>query len=363
MTSPSQRLMHKRYHSVLRFHLNLAGAMILLCLVGCALPLPVPREQIPARDIFPVSIEKYRRQAIEQERRGDLQRAITSWRVVQGLKPDDINISKKMADLKIKARNGAETHFTKGVELIQKNAFRSARREFLTALFYDPDHDQALSYLKDKSTRPEYLTYVARGGETPERIARDVYKDGEKAFVVAYFNDLSENERLKQGVALKLPKIEVPPNRGRQSYAEDDRLGKARTLFNQQRYGETLTFAGDILKENPTNSEVRALIDETHYQWGMELLRKRNFSGALNAFKNLAPDFRDVASLMAQIQQLLLKEAEDHYTKGVEYFLSQDLEAATLEFEKTLRLNPDHPKAGKDLERTQRLREQLERLQ
>lgn len=362
MTTPSQRLTYKRCYSALRFGLEFAAVVLLLCVMGCALPGPVPRKKIPATDTFPVSIEKYRSQAIEQERRGELQCAITSWRIVQGLEPDDINISKKIAALKTQARTEAGKHFTQGVKFINKNALRSARREFLAALFYDPDHDQALFYLKHKSATPEYLAYVARGGETPERIARDVYKDGEKAFVVAYFNDLSEDERLKQGMTLKLPKIQAPSNRDRGSYTED-RLGKARILYKQQRYRETIASAGNVLKEDPANSEARALIDETYYQLGADLFRKKNFLGALNAFKNLAPDFRDVRDRMAQVQQLLLEEAENHYTKGVKYFLSQELDAATIEFEKTIQLNPDHPKARKDLERTQRLLENLKTLQ
>ncbi|MDI7261762.1 MAG: tetratricopeptide repeat protein [Thermodesulfobacteriota bacterium] len=58
----------------------------------------------------------------------------------------------------------------------------------------------------------------------------------------------------------------------------------------------------------------------------------------------------------------LQDQAEVHYAKGLKYFLSEDLRKAIEEWEETLRLNPDHPKAKRDLEKAHRLLKNLKRL-
>ncbi len=58
----------------------------------------------------------------------------------------------------------------------------------------------------------------------------------------------------------------------------------------------------------------------------------------------------------------LQEQAEVHYMKGVRYFLSQELDKAIDEWEETLRLNPDHPNARKDLQKARRMLESLKKI-
>ena len=56
-----------------------------------------------------------------------------------------------------------------------------------------------------------------------------------------------------------------------------------------------------------------------------------------------------------------LEQAEIHYAKGVKHFLSEELEKAMVEWEETLRLNPEHPMAKRDLEKARRLLKNLKK--
>ena len=47
--------------------------------------------------------------------------------------------------------------------------------------------------------------------------------------------------------------------------------------------------------------------------------------------------------------------AEEHYRKGVNYFLAEDLQGAIKEWEETLRLYPEHPNAKRDIEKARSL--------
>lgn len=56
------------------------------------------------------------------------------------------------------------------------------------------------------------------------------------------------------------------------------------------------------------------------------------------------------------------EQAEVHYTKGIKHFLAEELDQAIVEWEETLRLNPEHPLAKRDLEKARRLLKNLKRL-
>ena len=55
-----------------------------------------------------------------------------------------------------------------------------------------------------------------------------------------------------------------------------------------------------------------------------------------------------------------LREAEAHYGAGMRRFLAEDLEGAIREWEKTLSLDPAHPKARRDIEKARRLKGKIE---
>jgi tetratricopeptide (TPR) repeat protein len=52
--------------------------------------------------------------------------------------------------------------------------------------------------------------------------------------------------------------------------------------------------------------------------------------------------------------------AENHYRKGLQYFLAENLQGAVKEWEEALRLNPEHPSAKRDMEKAQRLLKNVE---
>jgi tetratricopeptide (TPR) repeat protein len=178
-----------------------------------------------------------------------------------------------------------------------RNSIQAARKEFLIALTYNPGHVQALDFLKHKLIDPDYIIYETKGGDTLRKIAQQIYRDPEKEFLIAYFNELLEIKNpLESGMTLRLPIL------------------------------------ASAWMAKPTYSE--------------EVLRK---SDSPPKTRKLGVKLQD--------------QAEVHYAKGIRHFLAEELDKAIEEWEETLRLNPDHPNAKRDLQKARRMLETLRKIE
>jgi len=158
-------------------------------------------------DLFETFPEKYRLKAIEDERKGELLKALLSWQVVKSLLPDNKEASKKIDGLKAQIRIEEHRHFQKGLTHFHNNSFKAARVEFLIALSYYQENEQALYYLKHKLNDDGYVLYETKEGDTFRSIAIEVYNDPDKDFLIPYFNDINKSNSLREGIMLKLPVI------------------------------------------------------------------------------------------------------------------------------------------------------------
>ena len=193
--------------------------ILIVLLLGCAVERPISKvpvtEKYPPpkppvykeKDPFQGFPEKYRLKAIEFEKSEELPRALFFWKVVHGFALNDQEVQERIEALEARIQKEAERHFLKGVEALHNNSIPTARKEFLIALAFNPEHRQALDYLKNKLNDQEYIVYETKRGDTLKRISQEIYKDPEKEFLIAYFNDLDSRGPLKSEMALKLPVI------------------------------------------------------------------------------------------------------------------------------------------------------------
>jgi tetratricopeptide (TPR) repeat protein len=281
--------------------------LLFLFLFGCAAERPVSKapvvEKYPppkppvheAKDPFHGFPEKYRLKATEFEKNEELSKALFFWKVVHAFARKDQEVQERIEALEKKIRIEAEKHFQKGVEALHNNSIPTARKEFLTALSYNPEYRQAIDYLKYKLNDQEFIIYYTKTGDTFKKISQEIYKDPEKEFLIAYFNDLDSRSPLKSEMSLKLPVI------------------------------------------TPIWVAKHAPPDEKPSRSILPLPKSR------------------------KIDVQLQDQAEVHYAKGIRHFLAEELEQAIGEWEETLRLNPDHPNAKKDLQKAHRLLENLKK--
>jgi tetratricopeptide (TPR) repeat protein len=331
--------------------------------------------------------------ARSQEGQGDPRAALLSWRAVRALLPDDREAGERVAQLDREIRSKADGHLRRGRAQYGEGRYAEARREFLAALAYDPHLEEAAEYLKHRLARVDSQVYVAREGDTPRSVAREIYKDPGKDFLVAYFNGFDARAAFPPGTRLTLPLVDVPvagagrvPARANApvpSYGPappkkpppaalvppaapvprpaipEDLLQRAQASFRAGEYTQAAALAEAVLARSPRNREARELRNAAYYQLGTDALRRQDYPDALQMLRRVDASYRDRQQLMARADSQVREEAEKHYAAGLKCFLAEDLEGAVREWETALKLAPEHAKAKRDLEKARRLLEQV----
>jgi len=326
-------------------------ALILLLLCGCARAPSAPeRRPVP-------STEDYYSRALDFERNDEVELALENFQTAGSLDPQNDEISRKIKEVQARIRSQAEEHFKKGLFYFEEKSFDRARREFLIALRLDPDQQQALDYLKNVLPGKEYTEYRVGDKETLREISRAVYGDPKMEFLIASFNDIDLNAKLSPGTNLKLPILE--PNLMSQITDRDKELQRAEMLFHEKKYEQAISVAKHLLESDPTSEQAAGLINASYYEMGKEYRRQGKYRKSLEMFNNVAPEYKDVQQFIDGVKRETEIAAEEHYRRGVKFFINEQLEKAVAEWEMTLALNPDHKKAKADIEETLNLLEKL----
>jgi tetratricopeptide (TPR) repeat protein len=378
--------------------------VLVLVVYGCATapPKPTPEkipekvpEKAPEKVSLPPFPQRYLDLAEGYERTGELRRALLCWEVLQSLQPGNGEAAKKIADLKARTSILADQHFKQGLIYHKNNSVPAARREFSLALYYNPEHAEALTYLKVKLNEEDCTYYEVKPGDTLREIARKIYNDPQKDFLIAYINHLGKDPKLVPKTVLLLPILdasqvkavvettEMPmdpkeilaePKDSKEAVEPQDSkevketkegretremMAKAEIQFKTNKFKETAIITEDILSIDPTNKQARDLKNASYYQMGKMLSTQKKYQEALDQLARVEPGFRDVSDLVVVAKRQL---AEVHYVKGIKYYTEEKLDQAVQEWEVTLKLNPQHPKAKGDMDNALKLLQRLKEI-
>lgn len=337
--------------------------ILTMLIFGCA---AVPQKPASEKAPFSVFPEQYRQQAIKYGKSNELPNALRCWEIVKAFQPTNEEVIRKIATLKTQIRTLADQHFKKGLSHYQNQSVAAARKEFLLTLYYNPDHTEALLYLKKKLTEEDFILYEVMPGDTLREIAKKIYNDPQKEFLVAYFNDLGKDPKLVPKTTLRLPALETPqlkpttePKETKGLKERKEMMGRAVAYFKANKYRETVALTEDILLTDPSNKEARDLTNASYYEMGKRFHQEGKYQEALEQFNHVDSGYRDSKELIASTKKQL---AEVHYISGIKYFTEENLDKAVEEWQETLKLNPQHPKAKGDIENAAKLLQKLKEI-
>lgn len=291
-----------------------AAALLLSACAGAPPAAPPPGASGgPGAAPFATLASRFSSRALKQEAAGDLRLALDSWKVVAALRPGTDEPKRRIADLSARIAANVERLFRDGTARLRDGNVDAARRAFLLSLAYDPDHAGALDALRDL-LEPDATPYTVNAGDTFESIAKMQYDDAAKGPLVARVNNLDPAGTPAPGTVLALPNL-APP------------AAKPPVKRAPEAVAET-----PEAPDSADDTEPAALGDESQ------------------------------PAALAAVERRKKEKAEELYNAGVSFFINQKLDEAILSWERTLALNPDHPKAPKDIAKARGLQQKLKEL-
>jgi len=340
-------------------------------LVGCA---AVSRQPDSVMERYPNEPWKYYLDlATDLESQGEYQRALAYLLMAESVHSEDPAIRERIDALKTSRTVTAEKRFQKGLIAFQKEQLPTARQHFLIALAYDPDHSQALAYLrKTVTSRNTSATYTITRKETAATISEALWNNYELDFLLYYFNDKTPQETFKAGESIQYPlfsKKLLPRERvvSIKPFSPPSdvpaQLLRADQYLAAEKFKSALKVVQLVKLYEPDNVSADRLKDEICYQYGRDLKRKKKYQESYGMLSQVTHGYKGVERLMAEVKIALKEQAEAHYRSGVRHFLKEELKLAISDWEAALLLNPDHPTARKDLESARKLLEKLGELE
>jgi tetratricopeptide (TPR) repeat protein len=139
-------------------------------------------------------------------------------------------------------------------------------------------------------------------------------------------------------------------------------LLKAETLLKEKKYEESMNLAKKILGHDKSNTAAKKLISTSFCQQGRDLLIQKKYDEALRVLDKADPAEFCVEKTRIAVKNTIKQQAEAHYIQGVKHFLNEELQLAIQEWEKTLKLNPKHDKAKKNIKNARSLLEKLKKV-
>lgn len=339
--------------------------LMFFCSLVLLLNACTPQPQVPAPDqeVFVSLSAALRSKALEYENRGDLRQALLRWSILQTLNPRDKEIAAKVEKLKRETRAKAAEHFQQGVAFFQQGLLTDARREFLYTLTYEQDHAEALDYLQNRLQDKVFTSYQVQQGDTCKEIARRIYHDPAKEFLITAFNKVDGSCQLSPGTDLKLVVLDQNSAKFADAMPQQDGARVHASGRQKSKEMEDVYPTGGADASNEAQAvDGGAKQNALKYDQARELLGRKKYVEALRLLRTMDADYRDVAKLVAATDATIQQKADAHYRKGISYYLSEDLDKAIKEWKEVLRLRPDDLKAKKDLQNARRLKEKMKKF-
>jgi tetratricopeptide (TPR) repeat protein len=159
--------------------------------------------------------KEYTAKAQQYEEQGDPVEALKQYKLVLTVDPENQLAQQKKATLEPQFQTLAEQHYKNGIKFYNKGEYGQARKEFLTALRYNPEHAKAKAKLtatsKDLGRVKRYIVHTVQEDESISTLAQRYYGDYRKFHFIAEYNELEDATQVRVGQDIKIPVIEGVP--------------------------------------------------------------------------------------------------------------------------------------------------------
>ncbi len=286
--------------------------------------------------------QAYRQRATALEAQGDLPQALFAWRVAAALEPDDAGIKETIQALSAAIAKAAAEHSRQGITYFRAGDLEKARKEFLAALRLDPDHDQALFYLKRRLNNPDGEAYTVQPGDSFTQIAATYYRDADKAALVACFNDLDPDKPLRIGTTILLPELATEKMLSRRE--TDAMLARAQQALDEKKYSQVLDITARIDEKQPRYARLRALADAARLGQAVRLMEEKQYRRALDLLNEVTPGFEGRGRAIDEARQRIDAQASEEKLRLAQAYMKKGAYLDAIQVsQRVMEENPGNP--------------------
>jgi len=152
---------------------------------------------------------QYLEKGQDLEKQGDLPAALEQYKLALTADPQNESAMQNNERLTGELSKLADARYDLGMKYHRQGKYALARKQFLTALKYRPDHPGASRMLVSRQPEkaPEYVLHEVQKGESLSMIAKKYYGDYKKFDIIADYNNLKDATMVKPGQTIKIPNI------------------------------------------------------------------------------------------------------------------------------------------------------------
>lgn len=388
-------------------NIALIWIIILLTMVsGCAEQFKKFSQQISERKQESL-LQSYLQTAKEYEKKGNLAEAYKNYKLALTISPQNQEAVKSIDRFKKMLRKLAEKYYLEGMKLHNRGKYRIARRKFLTALKFRPDHAKALKMLtlhKHISYKKD-IEHIIKQGETLAMIAVIYYGDYRKFSIIAEYNNITDATQVNVGQNIKVPKIEgVPFLTEKQDIKPeeakaldlaslDQKITKAEgkekeesvaeevkeeleepvneaaiykdqgiEFFNKRKYQEAISEFNKVINVDPDDATAVEYLASSHFQCAVALFKKKDYLKAKKEFETSLEYNENCPKCREYIKKSEETYVEIHYKRGVAYFGKEQLAAAIMEWELVLAIDSKYKEVANNIKKAKILLKRLEQI-
>lgn len=287
------------------------------------------------------------RQGIILYKQGKYADALDRFETVQSIDPEYGDVKRYVLITKEALTKKAKEYYEKGMQQKRAGNYDEALDMFNLVLKEDPEYKDTKKQIElIRNSKP-----VIRKLDTALKNANYYYN--KKQYQKAYIECLKAKKYNPDNLDLfpLMKKTEIALN-SKSAPLVDSATG----FYNKKNYPEARTRLVKALNLNPWDKEARELLTkcekklylEKEYNTAKEKYNKKDFFAAYDLFSDInerEPGYRDSQRYIDLITNRLSANIPKYYDDGVAYYGNERFAEAIAEFNKILKINPNHQKA------------------
>ena len=263
-------------------HLERLSVLLLFCALlvsqGCAHKIETESE----KGIWSQFVDQSTQAALVYEKKGKIANAVEELKIALTIDPENLKAREELHRLMGKCDLEAQKHFKSGMALRDYNR-REAQKQFLEVLRIRPDYQQAITGLRDLQLMSSEVSIQAR-------LKKEAGKEA--------------NRKIQGSITGHKTKAEEPTDE-EEADTEDYSLNIAISAYENGDYVTAIREFEKMKALYPRDPDIKAYLNRSWYNHGIDLFNKRDYRNALHSFSKLPKGYGSVNEYIAKCKQAL----------------------------------------------------------